>query len=210
MLIKPLTGKTIYITCDENTTVKQFLEKLKGKYSGLRWISLSFLGSSLRRSELNLNLFSHKGNSSSIAYGLTLDLVIVSPEYKNGNDVFDLNNLNSNYPLLRIIVGIADLLLLAAAITTFLLYFLTTLSLSIAVPIVLAALFVFGAYLFLRWNSGWPKILPKSWLPKKIDLETYPYKENEHGIKETENDNDKANNPEEEKEDEKEKEYNQL
>ena len=64
-----------------------------------------------------------------------------------------------NCPLLRMIIGIIDLILLAAAVATFLLYFLTTLSLSVAVPIVLAALFVVGAI-----NTILPKILPEGCL----------------------------------------------
>ena len=69
-----------------------------------------------------------------------------------------LKNKN-NWPLLRIIIGIIDLLLLLATITTFLLLFLTSLNLFIAVPIVLTVLFFVGAALFF----GFGKILPKSW-----------------------------------------------
>ena len=82
-------------------------------------------------------------------------------------------------PPLRIIIGVIDLLLLAAAITTFLLFFLTSLSFSIVIPIVLTALFVVGTILFFEWKSILPKILPKSWL-EKINLKTFFYGKDEN------------------------------
>ena len=97
----------------------------------------------------------------------------------------DVNSLESkiksenNLPPLRIIIGVIDLLLLAAAITTFLLFFLTSLSFSIVIPIVLTALFVVGTILFFEWKSILPKILPKSWL-EKINLKTFFYGKDEN------------------------------
>ena len=91
---------------------------------------------------------------------------------KNNNENYvsktDPANKN-NWPFSRIIVGIIDLLLLAAAITTFLLYFLTALGFSIAVPIVLTVLFVIDTVLFLVWDY----ISPESWRkpPKNIKTE---------------------------------------
>ena len=91
---------------------------------------------------------------------------------KNNSENTDPANKN-NWPFSRIIVGIIDLFFLAAAITTFLLYFLAALSLPIAVLIVLTALFVIGfvigTVLFFRWHKILPKILPKLWV-KKINL----------------------------------------
>ena len=69
----------------------------------------------------------------------------------------ELKNKN-NWPLLRIIIGIADLLLLAAAMATFLL------NIHIVATAVLAALFVVGAILFFGWNTILPKILPEGCL----------------------------------------------
>ncbi|MBQ9491494.1 MAG: hypothetical protein IJU86_01800 [Firmicutes bacterium] len=189
VLIKTLTGKTIYITCNENTTVREFLQKLKGKAPELCYIRLVFAGEALQRSMLGQKLLGCQIGKRSINYGGILHLVI--PLKANSDTVFDLNNpeesKNSNYPPLRIIVGIADLLLLAAAVATFLLYFLTTLSLSVAVPIVLAALFVVGSVLFFGWNEILPKILPEGGL-KKINS----------GIDPNENDKEKSKNYEKE------------
>lgn len=210
VLINTLTGKTIYITCDENTTVKQFLKKLKGKNPKFSYIELAFAGKHLQRSTLDQKLLGYRigEGENGIKYSDVLHLIVALEENKNSATVFDLNNLeesknsnlaevpkiseeknivsglesldnnskislnskkeskDSNYPLLRIIVGIADLLLLAAAVATFLLYFLT-MSLSVAIPIVLSALFVVGAILFF----GWKNLLPK-YLQKRINLGT--------------------------------------
>ncbi len=230
VLIKTLTGQTIYITCDENTTVREFLKKLKGKNLRVGYIRLVFAGKFLQRSTLDQKLLSCQIGTSSINYGTTLRLILALEENKNSDVVFDLNNLeesknsnlvkvsetletdnnvfnlerldnnlrissdskkeskNSNYPLLRIIVSIADLLLLAAAVATFLLYFLSSLSLSIAIPIVLTVLFVIDTILFFGWNT----ILPDNCL-KKPDLGIDLGEENKDKIKETEN--DEKNNP---------------
>ncbi len=203
VVIKTLTGQTIYITCDENTTVREFLKKLEGKNLGFSYIKLLFSSTFLQRSTLDQKLLGCQIGKNSINYGATLHLIMPSEENKNSDTVFDLNNLeesknsnlakvsttlkkandvfnlesldnnsrissdskkeseNSNYPLLRIIVGIADLLLLAAAVATFLLYFLSSLSLSIEIPIVLAALFVVGAILFFGWKNLLPKYSQK-------------------------------------------------
>ncbi len=162
VLIRTLTNKTIYITCDENTTVREFLKQLKDKNPECGYIKLTYASKLLQRSMLDQKLLGYRIGNSSINRGATLFLRIPSKEDKS-DTVFDLNNpeesKDSNYPPLRIIVGIADLLLLAAAVATFLLYFLTTLSLSVAVPIVLAALFVVGAI-----NTILPKILPEGCL----------------------------------------------
>ena len=88
---------------------------------------------------------------------------------KNNGENTDPANKN-NWPFSRIIVGIIDLFFLAAAITTFLLYFLAALSLPIAVLIVLTALFVIGfvigTVLFFRWHKILPKISPELWVKK--------------------------------------------
>ena len=206
VLIKAITGKTIYITCDENTTVRESLKQLKSKYPKLNYIMLCFAGVYLQRSTLDQKLLGCQIGEKSIKYGSTLhliesleksdttfdlnnleesknsNLVKVSKTSEKGNNVFNSESLddnpgissdskkeskNSNYPLLRIIVGIADLLLLAAAVTTFLLFFLTSLSFSIAFPIVLTVLFVATTILFFGGNN----LLPKSWLGR-IDLGT--------------------------------------
>lgn len=72
-----------------------------------------------------------------------------------------------SYPLLRIIIGVIDLLLLVAMAITFSLFFLTNLSLSIWVPVVLTVLFIIDIVLFF----GFEKIFPKSWM-EKVDLKT--------------------------------------
>ena len=72
--------------------------------------------------------------------------------------------------MLRIIIGIVDLL---ATITTFLLFFLTSLNVPIVALIAPPVLLVFGTILFFGWNKVLPKILPKSWL-KKTNLGINP------------------------------------
>ena len=84
----------------------------------------------------------------------------------------ELKNKN-NWPLLRIITGIVDLLLLLATITTFLLFFLTSLNVPIVALTAPPVLLVFGTILFFGWNKVLPKILPKSWL-KKTNLGINP------------------------------------
>ena len=238
VFIKNSACLNIYTTCcDENTTVKEFLKKLKGKNLGFSYIKLVSAGRPLTRLTLDRKLLGYQTDTRGIKYGATLHLIKTAKEPENDEAVFDLNNLddtvsdlhnledkvsdlnnseeiknsnlveelktlekendvfnsgrlnnnpktsfdskkegkNSKYPPLRIIVGIADLLLLVAAVATFLLYFLTTLSLSVAVPIVLAALFVVGSVLFFRWNKILPKILSEGVLKKinsGIDLNT--------------------------------------
>ena len=106
----------------------------------------------------------------------------------------------NNYPLARIIICVIDLLLLAAAITTFLLYFLTTLSFSIAVPIVLTVLCVAFTILLFAWN----KILPESWrkppevIKTNVTGEYDKSKQNEKGNKIIENDMQTEKNESEE------------
>lgn len=113
------------------------------------------------------------------------------------NKTTNIEKNERNWSLSRIIMGIADLLLLAAAIITFLLFFLTSLSVPVAVPIVLTALFVVGSVLFFGWNKILPKILPKGCL-EKLDLGIDLNEEYKNEIEETEN--DKGNNPEKEDE----------
>lgn len=67
--------------------------------------------------------------------------------------------------------GVIDLFLLSAAITTFLLFFLTSLSFSVAVPIVLTGLFLVVGVLFLGWDYILPKILSEGWL-QRLGYET--------------------------------------
>ena len=244
VLIETLTGKPIYITCDENTTVREFLKKLKYKEPKLDYIRLMYKDNALFRPILDQKLLDCQIGKKSIKYGAILKLVVRSEASKNSESVFDLNNLeesknsnlvkvsetlktdnnvfnlgrldnnprissdskkeskNSNYHPFRIIVGIADLLLFAAAVTTFLLFFLSSLSLSIAIPIVLAALFVTFAVLFL----GWSTILPKGCL-KKINSGADLGKEKENDYEIDENENNQKDDPEEEKKDEEEEVY---
>ena len=121
------------------------------------------------------------------------------------NKTTNIEKNERNWSLSRIIMGIADLLLLAAAIITFLLFFLTSLSVPVAVPIVLTALFVVGAILFFGWNTILPKILPDNCL-KKPNLENTLDEKNKDKIEEIEN-NEKTNP---EKKDEKEEENDSL
>ena len=71
-------------------------------------------------------------------------------EYKDSYST----GVQSSWSLLRIIIGIIDLLLSAAAIITFLL------NIHIAVPIFFTVLLIINTVLFFVWN----KILPKSWM----------------------------------------------
>lgn len=99
----------------------------------------------------------------------------------------------SSWPLPSIIVGVIDLLLLAAAIITFSLFFLTNLISSIVVPIVLTILFVAFTILFFLGNNS----LPKSCLGK-INLRT-GLDEKEKGIEKEKNNGPKKEKDEEEK-----------
>ncbi len=138
-------------------------------------------------------------NESFIRCGLSLAKGNGNITFREALEISEARHNNLQLSPLKIIVGIADLLLLAAAVTTFLLYFLTTLSLSVAVPIVLAALFVTFAVLFLGWNT----ILPDNCL-KEPDLGIDLNEEYKNEIKETENNKENNPEPEEEKKDEKE------
>ena len=83
----------------------------------------------------------------------------------------------SSWPLLKIIIGTIDLFLLAAAVTTSLLFFFSSLSFSIMWPIVLTVLFVSGAVLFF-WIGNY--IAKKS--AEKINFETNSNEKNEDMI----------------------------
>ena len=109
----------------------------------------------------------------------------------------ELKNKN-NWPLLRIIIGIVDLLLLLATITTFLLFFLTSLNVPIVALIAPPVLLVFGTILFFGWNT----ILPDNCL-KEPNLGIDINEECKNEIKGIEKNKD--NNPKVKKKDEKEK-----
>ncbi len=72
-----------------------------------------------------------------------------------------LKSTKTNWPPLRIIIGVIDSILLAAAITS------SILGLHIAISIVLIVLFVLGTIGVV----GWKNLLPK-YLQKRINLET--------------------------------------
>ena len=95
---------------------------------------------------------------------------------KGNKELYDNSDRNQSlWSWPRIMLGVANLLLLVATITAFLLFFLTSLSFPIAVPIVLTVLFVVNTVLFLGGNN----LLPKSWLGK-IDLGTGFFGKNEN------------------------------
>ena len=199
----------ICITCDEDTTIRKLLKQLKGKNPSYDYGIILYAGEAFNRSILDQKLLGYKIGTGSIKYGAVLNFIIESEKHKNCERVFDLNNLeeskNSNYPLPRIIVGIAALFFLALAVALFVM----THGLITLVPIFLTVFFVFGVILFSRWNTILPKILSKSCL-KKINLGADLGKKNNHEIDEKEN-NQKDNPAEEEKKDEKEEEaYDSL
>ena len=153
-----------------------------------------FSWDTLSESEKEKKVLDQKGKFSSKKLAITDNNNNNNNNNKNknnnkNNNKNKNNNFRNNWPLLRIIIGVIDLLLLAVAIITFLLFFLTSLSVPVAIPIVLTALFVAGAVLFFGWNKILPKILPEGGL-KKINS----------GIDPNENDKEKSKNYEKEEE----------
>ncbi len=95
VFLKTLNGKEIGITCDENTTVREFLKQLKSKNPRFSYIRLVFAGASLQKSTLDQKLLGCQMGTSSIKYGAILRLIIpiqLGIMYKS-DTVFDLNNL---------------------------------------------------------------------------------------------------------------------
>ena len=101
----------------------------------------------------------------------------------------EIGHGNQSWSLPRKIFGVFDLILLLAAIITFLL------NIHIAVPIVLTALCVAVTILFFGWNTILPKILPKGCL-EKPDLGTNFDEKDNNKTKKIEN--NKENSPTEE------------
>ena len=196
------TGQRFSVQVDPNCTVRELAKKVASSIfksnqslnldSGFK---LMFYGVDLTNKKFIDRPISgcHIEGNSAIQCIPSLGKDTINITFRELLGISKARHNNLQLSLLRIIVGIADLLLWAAAITTFLLYFLTTLSLSIAVPIVLTALFVTFAVLFFGWDKVLPKILPKAWL-EKLDLGIDLNEENKNEIKETEN--YEKNNPE--------------
>lgn len=169
------------LTLDPNSTLKDLLLLIEAKKSFIYdYKSVTFeIGNGKKKkvvtkSDLNFRL-EELGikNNDAIKINISdkkLDNAIRFEDLENG-----IKTISETWS--KIILGVIDLLLLLAAIITFLLFFLTTLSFSVAIPIVLTGLFIVGAILFFGWKKVLPKILPKSWL-KTINL----------GIKLNEND----------------------
>ncbi|MBQ9491313.1 MAG: hypothetical protein IJU86_00855 [Firmicutes bacterium] len=167
------------LTLEPNSTLKDLLLLIEAKKSFIYdYKSVTFeickISKVVTKSDLNFRL-----EELGIKNNDAIKINISDKKLDNAIRFEDLENgiKTISWPWSRIILGVIDLLLLAAAITTFLLFFLTTLSFSVAVPIVLIGLFIVGAILFFGWKKVLPKILPKSWL-KTINL----------GIKLNEND----------------------
>ena len=167
------------VTADPNTTLinlikdqwEIFKDFSKGFIIAFRGTIISDLNNELRLQEGDLiDIYPHDNPTCNQEENKLIkieDLKSDLNKNNNGNYVSKTDPANKNNWLFsRIIVGIIDLFFLAAAITTFLLYFLTSLSLSIAIPIVLTVLCVFIAILFFRWHKILPKISPELWVKK--------------------------------------------
>ena len=179
----------IYVKIKENMTLREFfvlLTKTSTKLKEAKYFRFLYGGSRLTRSELDQSLKTLKFKSG---YMVTLetgelgsddemfsveDFIEQQKQPENKIQQSDktisqqtLKSTKTNWPPLRIIIGVIDLLLLVATITAFLLFFLTNFISSIVIPIVLTILFVAFTILFFGGNG----LLPKSWL-EKIDLGT--------------------------------------
>ena len=196
----------IYVKIKENVTLREFfvsLIKQSTKMKQAKHFLFLYIGDYLKKSALDQTLENLKFSQDCFCTVEITDefeedrfkvfddsMMIFNVQDLSGQQKQDvesesrrkieLKNKN-NWPLLRIIIGIADLLLLAAAMATFLL------NIHIVATAVLAALFVVGAILFFGWNTILPKILPKGCL-EKLNLETDLNKQDKIKIREIEND----------------------
>ena len=193
------TGQRFSVQVDPNCTVRELAKKVASSIfksnqslnldSGFK---LMFYGVDLTNKKFIDRPISgcHIEGNSAIQCIPSLGKDTINITFRELLGISKARHNNLQLSLLRIIVGIADLLLWAAAITTFLLYFLTTLSFSIAVPIVLTVLCVAFTILLFAWN----KILPESWrkppevIKTNVTGEYDKSKQNEKGNKIIEND----------------------
>ncbi len=193
--VRQLTGKSLSVDLNPSDTVKDLAKKIintksfcnvkslrKNNVIGFELMFYTKVITSSTEINKKISEFSFN-NKQSIA--VVIRYVVFGPgadpesigesavlfdnilqELKSKEQNEKIESKQSSWPWQRIIIGVIDLLLLAAAGATFLLNF------HLAVLIVLVALFVIDAILFFGWNT----ILPKNCLIK-MDLNTNLYKE---------------------------------